>query len=229
MLSVLKFETQVRIIAVLTVLVCALLLLSGLAGGVWGLITSAGLISLLVLGLLLPLYIRSWFHAVYRCLRGPKFVFPLLDGEWHGEIESNWSLVKKMLAVSSGKEQGPFDPLNADPNDLEWDPPVQVVATIVSGFLDFEMTMLMTGTKRHSETLSVSLDRTEKKRPRLRYIFRQTDDSLKIQPTDRDSHLGSAELILSEDGTTLSGRYWTDRVGEKGLNTAGRLVLRRSV
>lgn len=228
MLSVLKFETIARLIAGLSVMVCALVLLTGWADGPLALMMSAGLVSFLVLMLLLPLYVRSWFHRLYRLIRGPTLIYPVLDGQWHGEIESNWSIVKKLLAVSKGEEPGPFDPLNHDLGSVDWGQPVQVTATIVSGFLDFKMTMLMVGTTRRSETLVVKLDRTETKTPRLRYIYRQTDQSLKIAPTDRETHLGSAELTLSDDGNTLSGRYWTDRIGDKGLNTAGRLMLKRA-
>ncbi|KCZ90217.1 hypothetical protein [Hyphomonas jannaschiana] len=227
MLSVLKFETSVRLIASLSVIVCALVLLTGWVKGPFGLVMKAGVITLIVTLLLLPLYNKKWFHGLYRLIRAEKYVFPVLDGEWRGEIRSNWPLVRKMLAISRGEQSGPFDPLNDDLGQFDWDPPIEVTAIIESGFLDFKMTMCMDGTTRRSETLNAKLDRTETGSPRLRYIYRQFDEGLDIAPTDRESHLGSAELTLSDDGKTLNGRYWTDRVSDKGLNTAGRLVLRR--
>lgn len=227
MLSILKFDTSVRLIAGLSVMVCAIVLLTGWVKGPIALVMKAGVITLIVTLLLLPLYNRKWFHGLYRLIRAEKYVFPVLDGEWCGEIRSNWPLVRKMLAVSRGEQPGPFDPLNEDLGQFDWGPPIEVTATIRSGFLDFKMTMCMVNTSRRSETLIVKLDRTETGAPRLRYIYRQFDEGLNIAPTDRETHLGSAELTLSDDGNTLSGRYWTDRVGEKGLNTAGRLVLRR--
>lgn len=227
MLSVLKFETVARVIATISVVICAAFLLTGLATGPLALLMSGGLISFVVMVLFLPLYNKSWFHKLYGFFRGPTLIYPVLDGQWRGEIESNWSIVKKMLAVSRGEESGPFDPLTQDLDRLKWDPPIPITANILSGFLDFKINVVVDGTTRQSETLSVRLDRTETGIPRLRYIFRQFDESLNLLPSDQETHLGAAELTLSSDGKTLKGRYWTDRVGNKGLNTAGRIVLRR--
>ena len=226
MLSVLKFETGVRLIVGLSVVVCAVILFTGWVEGPVALLMRLGVITLIVMLLLAPLYNRTWFHFVYRRLGGPSLVYPVLDGEWHGEVRSNWPIVKRMLDISKGEQTGPYDPLTEDPSKTEEDEPIKVTAIIKSGFLDFKMDVRMDGTARWSETLSVKLDRTETGRPRIRYIFRQVDDSLEIVPTDRESHLGAAQLTLNEDGSVLSGRYWTDRVGDKGLNTSGLIEFR---
>ncbi len=47
--------------------------------------------------------------------------------------------------------------------------------------------------------------------------------------TDSDRHLGAARVTVPLEGrpVVLEGNYWTDRNWNLGLNTAGRIRLRR--
>ena len=60
----------------------------------------------------------------------------------------------------------------------------------------------------------------------LSYVFEQTTPDHAI--TDEERHMGAANLVIDPDDLeTAEGVYWTRRSWKTGLNTAGRLDLRR--
>lgn len=62
-------------------------------------------------------------------------------------------------------------------------------------------------------------------RPRLLYIYKN-ETAVPVN-SDASQHLGAAYLEVSADGQSLEGTYWTARSWTKGLNTAGRIELKR--
>lgn len=226
MISALNFQTLVRIITGFAVISCALVLVAFGIGSPIALLSKFGLISLIVSFLILPLTVPSWFRKVYRSIRAPQWFFPLLDGEWEGEVQSNWPLVRAMFEASSGSRPA-FDPRTSTLTDEEWGQPIPIRTTIATCALKFSMTMKMSGSKRRSDLLALKLDKDEMGRPRLRYLYKQVDENLVIESTDSSQHLGAAELIYDAESDSLTGEYWTNRSSDKGLSTAGRIVLRR--
>lgn len=60
----------------------------------------------------------------------------------------------------------------------------------------------------------------------LTYVYEQRTPDPAL--TDEECHMGAADLVLDlEDPTTSEGVYWTRRRWKVGLNTAGKLELKR--
>lgn len=62
--------------------------------------------------------------------------------------------------------------------------------------------------------------------PELTYVYEQFDPG-PIAVTDTKNHYGAGHLIYNAKQDQFAGEYWTQRNGDRGLNTAGTLVLRR--
>jgi hypothetical protein len=214
----------VQCISLVTLALAALVLsLSSPESGI-GLWHVHGIVLSLLSGGIFLLTVRPVFRWVHKRSFARAWLFPLLDGEWEGEVYSNWPRVHAMLEAAKGAVPR-FDALADDvPAAFDMDP-VKVSATIKSGLLDFEITTRMSSTRR-SDTIFVKPVWHKPARPRLYYLYRQQEDG-KIAVTDAHEHDGAAYLDFDADTDTLSGPYWTQRRGDAGLNTAGRIRLWR--
>jgi len=148
-----------------------------------------------------------------------------LDGEWEGELHSNWPRIRAMMEAARG-DRPAFDALSSDLPDGLPSEPVRLSATITSGLLDFKIVMRMSPTRR-SYTVFVKPAWCKPSAPRLYYLYEQTEVGA-IETSDISEHRGAAYLDYDPDLDTLHGRYWTERFADRGLNTAGRLILRRA-
>ena len=91
-----------------------------------------------------------------------------------------------------------------------------------------DMSLTMDDGYLTSETVTCSLRRDRgERRPVLFYIYESHVSAPKN--TDSDRHLGAARVTipLERRPKVLEGNYWTDRNWHLGLNTAGRIRLRR--
>ncbi len=170
------------------------------------------------------LTLRPVFSWVHRLSFASAWLFPMLNGEWEGEVYSNWPRIQRMMLAARG-EAPPFnalsDPLPAQVVAM----PVPITAKIESGLLDFKITLTMSASRR-SHTAFVKPERSPTARPRLYYLYRQQEDGA-VEVSDAKQHLGAAYLDFEADTDTLNGAYWTERKGELGLNTAGTIRLWR--
>jgi len=167
---------------------------------------------------------RPVFRWVHKFSFARVWLFPLLDGEWEGEVHSNWPRIQAMMEAARGNAP-PFNALS-DPAPTSATPgAIQIRAKIESGLLDFRITLTMSDT-RHSRTIFVKPERGSGQPSRLYYIYTQQEDGA-LEVTDAGRHQGAAYLDYDEDTGRLSGAYWTERQGEFGLNTAGRIRLWR--
>tara|TARA_R110000787_G_scaffold42334_3_gene104116 strand:- start:580 stop:1242 length:663 start_codon:yes stop_codon:yes gene_type:complete len=152
-------------------------------------------------------------------LPGMWRLFPNIDGEYEVEISSNWSVIK---ARNEGRE-----PEVSSDGDVALFNRVGK-ATIMARLTRIDMSLTMDDGYLTSETVTCSLRRDRgERRPVLFYIYESHVSAPKN--TDSDRHLGAARVTipLERRPKVLEGNYWTDRNWHLGLNTAGRIRLRR--
>ena len=152
-------------------------------------------------------------------LPGVWRLFPNIDGNYAVEISSNWSVIK---ARNEGRE-----PEVSAEGDVKLFNRVGT-ATITARLTRISMELRMDDGYLISETVACSLQRERRaRRPALFYVYESHVSAPKN--TDSSSHLGSAWVTVPLDRrpTLLEGNYWTDRNWHLGLNTAGRIRLRR--
>lgn len=168
---------------------------------------------------------RWVFLRAYKLVHAERWWFPLIDGEWRGELRSNWPRVRAMMLAAKG-EAPPFDALSDEVpgggeqvTDLE--------ATITCSLFEILMEIRIRGTERTSRTIFVRPQWCKPAAPQITYVYDQVDHGA-VAVTDAPRHKGAA--VLEYDRTTgeLRGEYWTNRQGPRGLNTAGSVIFRRA-
>lgn len=181
---------------------------------------SVASISVITISALLFVIGQTSLFPVLCRLPGMWRLFPNIDGSYEVEISSNWSVIK---ARNEGREP-----------DVSPEGDVALFnrvgrATITARLTRVDMSLTMDDGYLTSETVACSVRRYKgERRPVLFYIY----DSHVSAPkkTDSDRHLGAACITvpLERRPKVLEGNYWTDRNWHLGLNTAGRIRLRRA-
>ena len=146
-------------------------------------------------------------------------LFPNIDGEYEVELSSNWSIIQ---ARTEGRELE----ASADEKDNLLQRTGKM--TITARLTQVDMRVKMDDDYLTSETVTCSLLPGQGGRtPTLFYVFESRVTVPKT--TDSQYHLGAARLTIPHERSpsVLEGHYWTDRNWHKGLNTAGRIRLRR--
>lgn len=146
-------------------------------------------------------------------------LFPNIDGEYEFEISSNWSIINarlegRNLEDSTDGEAVLFKRIGK--------------ARITTRLMQINVSLIMDDNYLKSETFSCSFIRyRDGRQPVLFYIY----DSHVTVPKNTDSqrHLGAARVAvpMQRRPKVLEGTYWTDRNWHLGLNTAGRVLMRR--
>lgn len=140
-------------------------------------------------------------------------VFPDLDGEWEGELFSNWP------RIAQRGETG------AEPAELLGR---QARVTIKARLLSVSMALDTKDAYSNSKTVLAGVTRDDtSERCCLTYVYENRTPHPK--QTDAEFHLGAAMLTLKKEsgGDVLEGPYWTNRNWTKGLNTAGMARFRK--
>lgn len=224
MINALPATLAARIITGVIMMIAAFSLFKSSPADAHDLLKIQSSVLLVVNALIFALTQNIVFAGAHRAIFARYWWFPLLDGEWEGEILSNFPRVEAMLLAAQGKRPT-FDTLSQElPQGSEQ--PIPVTATIRSSLFEIAITLAIPGTDRTSQTLFVRPQWKRPNAPRLIYMYRQTDRG-RVAVTDTNEHFGAAILDYNGDRDDLSGEYWTQRQANKGLNTAGRLVLRR--
>lgn len=145
----------------------------------------------------------------------PGWPFPDIDGQWIGEIESNWNLV----GLRSSHQQ------SAAP-----DQPIPVKVKIIARLFFIRINLISSDDYSVSKTSFVNISKDpEDKSIQLSYLYKNI--TLRPKPTDCAEHDGAALLSfrkLDDNTKQLFGTYWTNRAWSKGLNTAGTINLKKS-
>ncbi|MEX2375436.1 MAG: hypothetical protein WD942_07595 [Dehalococcoidia bacterium] len=146
----------------------------------------------------LPL-VRSWF--------------PPFDGEWIASLESNWPAIQQR-----SRPGGPPVTLQA----------VKANVTIIARLFHIRMNLASDDRYSTSKTVFVRATRDPQDGSvSLHYLYHNT--TKKAKETDSDSHDGAANLTVEGQGKDIwiEGVYWTNRNWHLGLNTAGKITLRK--
>lgn len=141
-----------------------------------------------------------------------RSVFPNINGVWEGETDSNWPLIAKRAGM----------PVDVNGQRM-------VTVEICARLLQVTLKLDARSQYSQSKTVFVKVKKDEEHNDiRLWYIYDNV--TKKPEQTDSERHFGGAylDLVKGEEGECLDGVYWTNRNWESGLNTAGRIVLRRS-
>jgi len=144
--------------------------------------------------------------------------FPAIEGTYDVEMASNWSLIE---ARASGAAPAEFD---ANTNAFR----KVGKMTIKARLLDVHVHLVMDDGYSRSDTVACSVKpAADGGPPHLYYVYRAQVPVPKS--TDSESHYGAARIPLPNEKrlNELTGTYWTDRNWHKGLNTAGRLILKK--
>jgi hypothetical protein len=164
------------------------------------------------------------FCPLWRLQPVQTLLFPYIAGQWEGQIFSNWPVMAAMSsAFIDGSEAHSSSDLDVGVIGTA-DKPIKVL--IEADLFRIRIRLRTADDYSTSRTIFVT-PRRSLGVAELLYIF-QNDTPLPVN-TDALSHLGAAFLqVLSKDGQqVIEGTYWTARNWTKGLNTAGRIVLRR--
>lgn len=180
----------------------------------------------LLLGALTAFFAPTGYWApwrmVWRWIPALNSWFPDLNGVWLGTTGSNWPTIKKML--EGAQTYAAIDQLELHSTPEQRDAmAMQVTASLFQ--LRIEAELSSTAGRSHSITAKPRRDQ-HSGRIHFTYVYEQTSPDPAI--TDEERHVGAADLTFEPDNLEVAeGVYWTRRNWKTGLNTAGRLELRR--
>ena len=138
-------------------------------------------------------------------------LFPPIEGDWTGELTTNWPTISSMAGLPAGDAK-----------------PIAIAAYVKARLFTVGMETRSNTGYSDSETLTVGIAK-HGLRNTLRLAYLYEGKTSRPLPTDSSQHHGAAILDLDgkKDDMTLEGSYWTNRNWTKGLNTAGHIRLRR--
>jgi hypothetical protein len=168
---------------------------------------------------------RFLWRPVWRWFpRLERTVYPDLNGCWRGQIYSNWPVIRAKADAAEGKS-GPINPDTVDYATAIREKPVMVTVRIRADWFRMSMRLDSADGYSESETRVVApLRGLHGNAHRLAYLYENRTRN--PRPTDASCHEGAAYLsIVPGQPKRLQGVYWTNRVWQRGLNTAGLIDL----
>ena len=179
------------------------------------------LVALLVAGFGFTSYWAPW-RVVWRMVPALNAWFPDLNGVWLGATDSNWPTLKRML--EKAQEVGAIEAaeLHALPEQRD-----AMAIEITASLFRLKITSGLSTTDGRSCSIAAKPRRDQHTgHIHLAYVYEQETPNPEI--TDEERHMGAADLVIEpENLEEAEGYYWTRRNWKAGLNTAGRLKLRR--
>lgn len=153
-----------------------------------------------------------------------KLLFPDLNGIWLGSSNSNWPVIKQMKDRALSDEKITEEEL--EKIDLQHD---DMAIEIKASLFKIKVLGKLSSTNGNSYSLSSTMYKKEDAElVNLAYIYEQVTPDPKRM--DQDTHIGAASLSWNACvPNELTGVYWTRRSWRQGLNTAGRINLKKSV
>ena len=150
-----------------------------------------------------------------------RFAFPDLNGVWLGATRSNWPTIKKMLDAAQTREEITQSDLHATPEQAD-----ALAVEIKASLFKVQITASLSETDGRSHSIIVRPRKDCQGNIHLSYVYAQNTPN--PASTDVEEHFGAADLEINiDDLERAEGVYWTRRNWKMGLNTAGRLDLRR--
>jgi len=170
----------------------------------------------------LTAYLAPW-RVIWRLMPMlNRTVFPDLNGVWVGTTASNWPTIEKMRNAATTENAVDLTELyeTAERHDAI---AVEITASLYS-------LRLATGLSSMDATSYSITARPWKCQhtPRIHLAYVYEQETKDPSATDEERHMGAADLVYDPHAPDeLEGIYWTRRSWIEGLNTAGRLRLRR--
>ena len=157
-----------------------------------------------------------WIPALNRWL-------PDLNGVWLGTTGSNWPTIKKMLDGAQAYSVSDKEELHSTQEQVD-----AMAVQITASLFRLKVEASLSSTDGHSHSITAKPHRDQHSgRLHLTYIYEQTSPKPAI--TDEERHMGAADLTIAPDNLNVAeGVYWTRRNWQIGLNSAGRIALRRA-
>lgn len=150
-----------------------------------------------------------------------KWIYPDLNGTWEAHLETNWPVIDALRRAANGETER-LDVSAVDKPSL--DRPIFNVKIYQSWT---KVGISLEGREGESVEIAVMPKRGgENEKHSLAYVFRQINPT--PISTDASSFIGAAWIQISEDSSSMQGYYWTNREWHRGLNTAGRITLKRT-
>tara|TARA_B100000949_G_scaffold208649_1_gene200609 strand:- start:332 stop:1066 length:735 start_codon:yes stop_codon:yes gene_type:complete len=168
----------------------------------------------------------SWYWAPWRILWRwfpalNSWLFPDINGVWVGTTQSNWTRLSEIKAASETEK-------TLSVRDLEKIPlkETDIAMEIRASLFSVRITAYLPSTSGTSHSLTARPVKLSESDIRLSYIYKQTIPVAQV--TDESCHSGAAEIVFdSRLIQEAEGVYWTRRNWQLGLNTAGKIVIKR--
>lgn len=167
-----------------------------------------------------------WFWYKFPILN--QWIYPDLNGLWDVEMQSNWSIQKQLSLAASGNGN-PIDVEKCPDCDLADLLPVSLRAEIKQTWFKIEIKIWnpsgSTPIKR-SDVISADPFAADGLKPSgLFYFFKQENRTANL--ADDTEFYGAARVEYDPSDDCLHGLFWTARMWDRGLNTAGQIKYRR--
>ncbi|MBC6443255.1 MAG: hypothetical protein GDA53_09115 [Rhodobacteraceae bacterium] len=179
---------------------------------------------LAVLGIVFGLtaYWAPWRYIWRKIPQLNRMVFPDLNGVWVGTTASNWPTIEKMrnAAVSDSAIELAELHETAERHDA-------IAVEITASLYSFRLATGLSSMDATSYSITARPWKCQHTPGiHLAYVYEQ--ETKDPSATDEERHMGAADLVYDPQAhDDLEGVYWTRRSWIDGLNTAGRLRLRR--
>lgn len=197
------------------------------ASSLWAVIRILGFATSVFVLILYLLLGMSWYWSPWRILwrKFPflnKWLYPDLNGVWYGATDSNWSVISKLREAAARDDK--IDLSELDKVELSKG---DIAMNVRASFFDISIRSELQKTGGYSTTITARAEKSPDSHEfKLSYLYRQTTPE--PQSTDEESHVGAATLeIKPGDRPLMEGQYWTRRKWREGMNTAGRIHVRR--
>lgn len=149
-------------------------------------------------------------------------VFPDLNGVWVGTTASNWPTIEKMRNAASADHAIDLAELYETPERHD-----AIALEITASLYAFRVETGLSSMDATSYSITAKPWKCQHT-PRIHLAYVYEQETKDPSATDEERHMGAADLVYDpQNPDELEGVYWTRRSWITGLNTAGRLRLRR--
>ncbi len=183
----------------------------------------------LVVFLLPAIFSFIWRPIWKRFPKLNELVYPDLNGEWDVTLKSNWSRQKQLLDSAKGLN-AKIDFEKCDGEELADLLDVKLKAKITMSMFTFDMRLWNPADNspiKESDIVSAMPFRvSDYKRAGIYYIFKQINKNQNLG--DAKTFYGAARVEYHRESDTLKGLFWSERMWERAINTAGEVEFTRS-
>jgi hypothetical protein len=182
----------------------------------------------------------GWLLLTYVFLLNPvwrfiwKFIpalnrwFPDLNGTWDVELRSNWTRQEQMLEAADHKTAA-IDMRLCPETSLAALKPMHLRAEISQSWWQIEISLTNpAGNSPMKESLTFAVEAFAKKGLRsagIAYFFKQANATANV--SDDNEFYGAARLSYQHQTNTLEGIFWSARMWQRAINTAGTIRFTR--